>query len=683
MNCPKCGNTMTPNMKFCAKCGTPVAPVNKQQPATSVQPIQSQINAQQKPPVNLQSKQLVQNQAQPPKKAKKNKSGKKNNLVLKIIAIILVIAVLASGGLLLADNLMYKNEVKADEYITDFPVLKQKTDFLVYNTEKFPSTNYKIKVERLLNGGILKSEALRKTETIIDDKSTEPVYSIDFKEDGNYRIILEDISAVRTQPVTSTTQTDESATKRNETAETIVIDVKVDNDDREAIDKVDINSKPGDKPIELPSGSSSSIFIEATDKDFEKFESWATCSIFNSYAYKDFDCKTASTQFIIDEMILPHYIGGYEFYFGEATFLHSAEDPLSKFSKVGFWKIPEENVKWICENIYNIKYEAVTEDVVNESGMRYLHDGFFYQRDPAFGDAGWDEADVKKYDIVDGKYEIILENYSCYEDWETGDTVRELMKTAKVTAEIKIIDGEKYWSIYKIENYDPNEDSSNSTSKDMYSENVALYNEFLKNGGWNEYIDMWEENDRGIKSCIIDINEDGIYELVLHLTDSEYSYFGGKYSLLYGIKNGEVVLLEEAFETGGTVGGDIIEVKYDNLKKKHVAVIYEHGRDGFMVGFHSYEEFDYDGGSITNRKKYGIESYDHTGQSDLYADKIAKIKGETSLYVIENDRLLIHKLNDSYISKEEFEKNNENRFVDPTDSKYQMKVGSMSNPIGL
>ncbi|MBP3939759.1 MAG: zinc-ribbon domain-containing protein, partial [Clostridia bacterium] len=24
MNCPKCGNELKPNMKFCAKCGTPV-----------------------------------------------------------------------------------------------------------------------------------------------------------------------------------------------------------------------------------------------------------------------------------------------------------------------------------------------------------------------------------------------------------------------------------------------------------------------------------------------------------------------------------------------------------------------------------------------------------------------------------------------------------------------------------
>ena len=320
MNCPKCGNLITQNMKFCKTCGTPVA-------------IQQQTQTQ----VNVQPKQPVQQKSAKAPKTSKKKSGGKNNLALKVIAIILVIAVLASGGLLLADNLMYKNEIKADEYITDFPVLKQKTDFLVYNAEKFPSTNYKIKVERLLNGGILKSEALRKTEIVVDDVSTTPVYNLNFKEDGSYRITLEDISVTRTQPVTTTTSTTtsttttttvpstystviteedsstETETQQSDTTTTqsstttttttqptettttmptseetkeqtkqndviiIIIDVEVENDSEEAVDKVDVNSKEGDGPIELPTVASAPVdSIEFNGHYYKMFDSSMT-----------------------------------------------------------------------------------------------------------------------------------------------------------------------------------------------------------------------------------------------------------------------------------------------------------------------------------------------------------------------------------------------------------------------
>ena len=226
MNCPKCGNPISPNMKFCAKCGTPVVNANVQQTANHVQ------SANQTPqPADIQSK----------KKEKKDKKGGKN-IALKIVAIILVIAVLASGGLILADNIMYKNEkVEADEYITDFPVLKTKTEFMVYDAKKFPAESYRIKVERLKKtAGILKSEAFRSTEVLFNKTSTEQIYEIDFKENGEYRITLTDITVARTQ---STTGSAETTTKKDEEGKKIVVDVKVDNESAEAADKVNLNSE--------------------------------------------------------------------------------------------------------------------------------------------------------------------------------------------------------------------------------------------------------------------------------------------------------------------------------------------------------------------------------------------------------------------------------------------------------
>ena len=68
MNCPKCGNELKPNMKFCAKCGTPVAPA-PQQPAEPVAP------AQQKPAAPVPPNLLAPQQTP----AKQKKKGSKKN----------------------------------------------------------------------------------------------------------------------------------------------------------------------------------------------------------------------------------------------------------------------------------------------------------------------------------------------------------------------------------------------------------------------------------------------------------------------------------------------------------------------------------------------------------------------------------------------------------------------------
>ena len=227
--CPVCGSELKPEATNCPVCGTSVA----------VYP---------QPPVNTQ----------PPKKAKK----KKKNLGIKITAAVLAVIILAVSGLFIADNIMYKNEIEAEEYITDFPVLKTETDFVVFDEEDFPSTDYSIKVERVLYGGILKSELFKQTKIIIDDTSTDPVYHIDFEKDGEYIITLEDNTDEEPETTLdfsedtdyeADTDTDENDEDDDDAPSKVVIKVTVDNDDDEAIGSVDLDSKPGDDPVEIPS----------------------------------------------------------------------------------------------------------------------------------------------------------------------------------------------------------------------------------------------------------------------------------------------------------------------------------------------------------------------------------------------------------------------------------------------
>ena len=696
MNCPKCGNELKPNMKFCAKCGTPVqqSAVSVEQPAAPAQP---------KPIAPAPSKETAQpapttQNVEPQKPAKqkkaKKKSGKKN-VALRIIAIILVLAVLATGGIFITDAILFKTESEKEGYITDFPVLKQDTEFLVYDAEKFPYENYNIKVDRFKTGKVFKSSTFSGFENVINDKSDNPIYNLHL-DDGKYQITIENIVSERTQassttttaPMTPTTPSNtQTTTTTAKTEEPVVITiiVIVDNDDEDAVDKVTINSKKDDKPIkEFEGVSTNSSFIEATDADIEEFKKWLSQT-----DWKNFDSKMASAQFIVDDLILTPFLGGYEYYFDESEWipLGTESDPLSLFEKDGRYctKIPESNVKWICENIYNVKYESLKEDVITESTsgfkMHYLHNGYYYQIEAGFGYGACWEAEIASYTVVDNRYEMIVETYELSFD---DENYKELCAINKITAEIKIIDGERYWSIYKIEDYDPNADPAPTTPKNMYDENAKLYNEALKDARWGKYMPDWYGMDSyDIQTCMFDMNDDGVYELLVKFVPNSSDCYATE-SLLFTIKNDGVVFLHKEHDEGYRMGGTQLSIFYDNVQKKNVLVAYTAEGDGGNAGHTAYQTFDYDGTNLKEKDNYEVRSYstDEQGYS-LYKDKIDKIKSESNLYVMDGDIIRSYTLNGNYISKAEFEKNAENRFEDPTDSKLQMKQGTYENPLGL
>ena len=243
MNCPKCGNPLAQDTKFCAKCGTPV-PVAQPAVAAPVAPSQ---------PV-----------ATPKAKKQKSNDGKKKNLGLKITAAVLVVAVLICGIYSAVFGIKNSNETKGDgvTYISDFPVLKNETEFMVYDEETFPAERYEIKVERFLLGGVLKNVSSRSEE--FTRTSSDHIYDLSL-ENGEYRITLTDITATRTQEGSADKQENTTAST------TVIIDVTVDNDNPEALGKVTLDSKPGDKPQENNTATSTD-FIEATDEDFDELK---------------------------------------------------------------------------------------------------------------------------------------------------------------------------------------------------------------------------------------------------------------------------------------------------------------------------------------------------------------------------------------------------------------------------
>ncbi len=697
MNCQKCGNELNPNMKFCAKCGTPVqqpaAPVTQQQP---VQP-KPVVPAQPKPAAPAPSKETAQpapkaGPKKPEKQKKAKKKGGKKNIALRVIAIILVIAVLATGGIFITDAIIFKSESEKAGYITDFPVLKQDAEFLVYDAENFPYENYNIKVDRLTNGTIFKSSAFNKFENVINEKSDSKIFNLHLN-DGKYQITLEGIVSERTQPVSTTvaptvpsnTETTTSATKSDEPV-VIVIIVIVDNDDKDAVDKVTINSKKDDEPIKDwesyennsagASGSSSQKnpeFIKATDADIEEFVDFLNKTFGRTMQGEE------ETFDSVEDILLMFECSGssaYSYFFGDVEY--------NQYNTGGAYqaRIPKENVKWLCENIYNIEYREnlIYSDSDKYEGSSSFDDDYFYVPEWAATGVLKSSYELVSYKIVDDKYHIVVDVSE--EQFETDGY--EYSKTLEFTAEIKIIDGKRYWSIYKIENYDPNTTQTPSTPKDMYDENAKLYNEVLKDARWGKYMPEWYGLDcYEIQTCMLDINDDGVYELLVKFVPSSADWYATE-SLLFTIKNDGVVFLHKEHDEGYRMGGTQLSIFYDNVQKKNVLVAYTAEGDGGTAGHTAYKTFNYDGTSLSEKENYEVSSYMTTERGySIYKEQIDRIKAESDLYIMDGDIIRSYTLNEKYISKAEYEKNTENRFVESTDSKYQMKPGTYENPLGL
>ena len=450
MNCPKCGNQLAPNTKFCAKCGTPVA--------------------QQMPPMPVQQNVIIQKPAQP-KPKKKNK-----NLPLIIVAIVLVIAVIASSIAVVPKVIKNNTEINnATEYIEDFPTLKQQTQFLVYDAEKFPSEKYEIKVERMLMGGIFNGAF--KGETVLKDVSTERVYDLDFKEDGNYRITLTDITAERTQATSE--QTEISGLPSENSAEVIeiiiIIDVVVDNDAEDAVDRVDINAEVIEDVTELTQTEEeesteepTAKFLEATDADFSELSillesvSMPHNSEGEKYGYYDYKSENAlheaSSQIMGPFNWLFNYYDNYfgwnsdwdvvsPEYTGEDVY-SKHYDPLNKYI-YDYMYFPADKVDWLLENAFNVKpqhTELYSETDGEKWLISYYYDGRYYVDT---GDAGWVSPSyrvVNSEKLADGTYKMLIR--SGYEgDFESSNDVYEIV------AGVKEYNGKRYWSFYSISKY--------------------------------------------------------------------------------------------------------------------------------------------------------------------------------------------------------------------------------------
>ena len=200
-------------------------------------------------------------------------------------------------------------------------------------------------------------------------------------------------------------------------------------------------------------------FLEANETDFEELKT--TLPIIYPI---NFNCTTLKTDFFVDNMITTpgglstlymYYFEGYpseDCWDREEKYFGTEPDPKRMFTEYddfgGYYcylRIPKKNVKWLCEDVFNAKFD---ESYVSEDS--YVYGDYVYRGImTGLGDAGWDEYDIIEYPVVDGKYQITVKHYFCYDD--VNGVVREHLSTKQITAKIKTKDnGERFWSFYEI-----------------------------------------------------------------------------------------------------------------------------------------------------------------------------------------------------------------------------------------
>lgn len=436
----------------------------------------------------LKGKQNIQIHNQIPDNAAQQKQPKKKGkTALIVISVALIIAILAGVTSVGVIGLINKKELDGDhiEYIEDFPVIKNETELTVFDVERFPAKEYEIKVERFLVGGTMKN--LSTKSEVLKETSTAPSYHLNLS-DGEYRITLTDIKAERTRPVTTTTKQEDktvTTTTKAEEVETngevkiilvIIIDVTVDNNNPDALDKVNINSKPKSEKTHADgeglSFPQTYMTLSAMDSDFRELEKIITD--FSWSGLEEFDCKTAT-----DEDIVTHYLTstllteGYNYYFDdtERKNLKKEADPLNQWERDGadmdYLVLNGDNVKWICENIFHVRYNGsfnVGSDFV------YAHEGNVYKLIPTTGDMGYDNVKVVSYSLSDDKYNIVLEATPDFD---------ETVETFNITADLQNINGKRYWTFYSI-NCVSNTSATTTTTTKKRPEIEATKDDFDK-----------------------------------------------------------------------------------------------------------------------------------------------------------------------------------------------------------
>lgn len=227
------------------------------------------------------------------------------------------------------------------------------------------------------------------------------------------------------------------------------------------------------------------------------------------------------------------------------------------------------------------------------------------------------------------------------------------------------------------------DDTAQNIDGNPNQDDIKLYLDYLTNGGMSDIVsDCWSNEYIEISSCLIDINDDGVSELLLIATDKETPHVRGfeTNSVVLGIQNGKVVILDTAYYGGGSIGGDYFYVKYDTEVQKHVIVREGTFRDGAYAGENSKIAYSYDGKVISPYIEVKGMYFELNNKD--YEEQVQKLYNETSFGEVGETYHYFYKINNQFVPKSQYEKAIA-RFISPKDEKYTMRKGTLTNPLGI
>lgn len=469
MVCKRCGNNIPNGSKFCQRCGNMVA----------------QSRPQQYP---------IQNKPFPQPQMPSDNGKKKDNVKVKILAIVLAGLILIVGLLATVAGINSKKGIPSDAlHVKDFPVLKRTAVLSVYDEEIFPAEEYEIKVEKYNMGGAFKN--LGSKEVVLRDETTEPTYELEL-EDGDYRVTLTDTTERAERETTSTNNSEHTD---DVVYKDIVLEVKVDDDKEEAVDDVSIYSVV--HRYNMPPKESD--FIEASEDNINDFVKMLDETRWYCYeeSLLEFNHTRASANDIA-EIMYESYGALYEYYFDDLESING-NDPKGKYPD-GSFRGSKEKFEWICEEVYNVEFD---EDDCDEEFIYFGGDYFYLYQMP--GGCGLSTYTLKSYERVGDKYEIIVDmRFDTMVEGYEGPRV-----TYKATAAIKTNNGDRFWSVYKIEEYD----SEQTTTTEPTESNSATPPEFLEatNADFNKLVETLENMDAFGIPIVYSHNSSDAYQKLL------------------------------------------------------------------------------------------------------------------------------------------------------------------------
>lgn len=190
--------------------------------------------------------------------------------------------------------------------------------------------------------------------------------------------------------------------------------------------------------------------LNITDEEIEQLESFISEKMGIGEIHPD----TAAEYIIEDHIMRARYglVGTYSLYFPQPDCYDPGyenipdeykkfyvpdykKDPLGKFESYAV--IPEEDIIWMCENIYNRNYDVPAEG----DKYFYIHDGSCYIM---LGPDGAENPEVKLCSSEknsDGIYNLIFELYNA-----SSDTTEYI----NISMDVRMIDGKRCMTFYLI-----------------------------------------------------------------------------------------------------------------------------------------------------------------------------------------------------------------------------------------